>query len=681
MHRRALSCIHASHRTLVAHSLTQRPAPARRLARNAMSTSSAAQGEAQKDSMMQVEETAPGYANAGAQEGQAGEDTTTAPGVIPEGFIVHTESSTSILFAAPPSTTSSGPAPVFLNPVQEYNRDLSVVAIRTWGEVRQREKRDRWEEGLRKKWAKKRARDAKGEGDKGPKKRKAESGEKEAVAEADAREGEAEKTSESAAPAEPQDEKLPPPPTYKFTLLEALSATGLRAIRYAKELPLLRYVVANDLSASAVADIRRNIAFNGLSPAGHSLLPSVPPCVPLSSLKPGPPYGLSKSDIDEALHGKVRVNEGDACVYMYQHRDEDKRFDCVDLDPYGSAVPFLDAAVNATADGGLMCITCTDMGVLAGHNYPEKSYTHYGGVCINAEYSHEVALRLVLNALSSTASRYGRYIEPQLSLSIDFYVRLFVRVRTGPKEVKAVPSKTALVYYCHSCQTPHFQHLGRVTEKVNPRNGQSNATYHVPSGPPEEIEKGGRCGECGGKMHIAGPMWAAPIHNRDFVKEMLEHVESNPIDFKTSDRIKGMLRVALAEVEAPLYFSPAKIASYFHAICPPITTFASALLNAGYTVSRSHAMAGSIKTNAPRSFVHDVVREWIKEHPVAMKNVKEGSPAKVLLAKEQRHTVSLAPHPNVSSALLDNVKLVRYQMNPQENWGPAKAAVRGAPQK
>lgn len=62
----------------------------------------------------------------------------------------------------------------------------------------------------------------------------------------------------------------------------------------------------------------------------------------------------------------------------------------------------------------------------------------------------------------------------------------------------------------------------------------------------------------------------------------------------------------------------------------------SALLNADYTVSRSHAMAGSIKTNAPRSFVHDIVREWIKEHPVAMKNVKEGSPAKVLLAKEQR---------------------------------------------
>ena len=29
-------------------------------------------------------------------------------------------------------------------------------------------------------------------------------------------------------------------PKFKFTLLEALSATGLRAIRYAKEIPLLR---------------------------------------------------------------------------------------------------------------------------------------------------------------------------------------------------------------------------------------------------------------------------------------------------------------------------------------------------------------------------------------------------------------------------------------------------------
>lgn len=62
----------------------------------------------------------------------------------------------------------------------------------------------------------------------------------------------------------------------------------------------------------------------------------------------------------------------------------------------------------------------------------------------------------------------------------------------------------------------------------------------------------------------------------------------------------------------------------------------SALLNGGYSVSRSHAAAGSIKTDAPVSFVHDVMREWIKEHPVRKDKISEGSPALKLLNKPQQ---------------------------------------------
>ncbi|BGP43727.1 RNA methyltransferase tRNA(m5U54)methyltransferase [Rhodotorula kratochvilovae] len=634
-----------------------------------------------KDTEMQLEQ-ADTLAEA-STDAKADGKTEEAPPAVPEGFIPYTESTTSILFAAPPSAdgeAASGSAPVFLNPVQQYNRDLSVVAIRTWSETRQREKRTYWEEGLRRKRERKRGADGKG---KGGKKRKADGGEAvEAKAEGEGEKAPAEVKAEDKAPeavadpaAPPKEDTVPPAPTYKFTLLEALSATGLRAIRYAKELPLLKHVVANDLSASAVQDIQRNIAFNGLAPKGVFSLPGTEG-MKEEDIKPG--GARSKADIDEARYGKVRVNEGDACVFMYQHRNEDARFDCIDLDPYGSAVPFLDAAMNAIADGGLMCVTCTDMGVLAGHNYPEKAFTHYGGVCVNAEYSHEVGLRLVLNALATTAARYGRYIEPQLSLSIDFYVRLFIRVRTAPKEVKALASKTSLIYYCHSCQSPHWQAFGRVSEKVSEKSGAVNYGYHVPAGPPAGVE-GDRCGECGGKFHIGGPMWSAPLHNRAFVREMLDHVEANKRDFATHDRIKGMLTVAMAECEAPLYFSPAKMASLFNAVCPPIQTFGSALLNGGYEVSRSHAVPGSIKTNAPRTFVHDVIREWIKVNPVKMSNVKDGSPAKTLLARPMRHEVSLAPHPDAAKALLDDVKVVRYQMNPQANWGPARAAVRGAP--
>jgi tRNA (guanine26-N2/guanine27-N2)-dimethyltransferase len=48
--------------------------------------------------------------------------------------------------------------------------------------------------------------------------------------------------------------------------------------------------------------------------------------------------------------------------------------DVVDLDPYGSASPFIDAAIGSIADGGLLCVTCTDLAVLAGSQYPEKAY-------------------------------------------------------------------------------------------------------------------------------------------------------------------------------------------------------------------------------------------------------------------------------------------------------------------
>jgi hypothetical protein len=50
---------------------------------------------------------------------------------------------------------------------------------------------------------------------------------------------------------------------------------------------------------------------------------------------------------------------GDAVMLMHQHKDAQNRFDVIDLDPYGTASPFLDSAVQAVSDGGLLCVTCT----------------------------------------------------------------------------------------------------------------------------------------------------------------------------------------------------------------------------------------------------------------------------------------------------------------------------------
>ena len=45
--------------------------------------------------------------------------------------------------------------------------------------------------------------------------------------------------------------------------MEGLAASGLRAIRYAKEVPGIGRVDANDLDPAVVDAMQRNVAFNG----------------------------------------------------------------------------------------------------------------------------------------------------------------------------------------------------------------------------------------------------------------------------------------------------------------------------------------------------------------------------------------------------------------------------------
>lgn len=47
-----------------------------------------------------------------------------------------------------------------------------------------------------------------------------------------------------------------------ITILEALSATGLRSIRYAKEIPGIKEIIANDISPRALNDIKLNVLSN-----------------------------------------------------------------------------------------------------------------------------------------------------------------------------------------------------------------------------------------------------------------------------------------------------------------------------------------------------------------------------------------------------------------------------------
>lgn len=558
---------------------------------------------------------------------------------------------------------------------------------------------------------------------------------------------------------------------FRFTILEALSATGLRSIRYAREIPLLKKVIANDLSATAVKAMKRNVALN--FPNGR----------PMEEWSPeysgivGPKTDLAKLDVENATGDdtmeledqrttaatatavpngtpasasvdesttaeeaataeaathpqcKITINEGDALDVMYSHRHPSSRFHVVDLDPYGSAAPFINGAVQSIADGGLLCVTCTDLAVLASNNYPEKCYALYGGSSTRTEYSHEAALRLVLHSIAMSAAQYGRYIKPLLSLSIDFYLRVFVQVHTAPIEVKKLATQQGLVYTCFYCNNFHQQRLGRTTEAVSKKGGPI-VKHQTAVGPPPSIGPGSSCEECGSKYHVAGPMWLDPIHDSAFCTTLLEILERQPERSRTASRIRGMVGTAGSELpDAPFYFTPGKLSGLMHSTSPSLLNVTNALLHAGFRVSRSHCVGGSIKTDASRGQIYSIWRSWIDQgHPVKMESISENSPARFMLLNRRTEQERLAAqhsergranqpplinaedasddqddvgtdaaaakaasvryefdqeHPDAKRLMFSEdfgsrtqsaVKAVRYQQNPLPNWGPGTAA-------
>uniref|UniRef100_A0A7S0LH64 tRNA (guanine(26)-N(2))-dimethyltransferase n=1 Tax=Coccolithus braarudii TaxID=221442 RepID=A0A7S0LH64_9EUKA len=435
-----------------------------------------------------------------------------------------------------------------------------------------------------------------------------------------------------AAPEGGADTLIEPATNVRLRVLDALSASGLRAMRYAKEVAGLTQVVANDVDPVAVDVMTRNFERNGLSE------PLVVPHV------------------------------GDAARYLHDCRPpHGERFEVIDLDPYGSAAPFLDSAVQAVAEGGLLMVTCTDLAVLCG-SYPEACSAKYGSFPIKGKYCHEAALRIVLNCIDTHANRYGRYITPLLAVHINFYVRVFVRVYSSKSIVKLSPSKKAYLYQCSGCNAYALQPVARHFQQGN------SSKIVAGTGPPV----GEHCVHCGRVHHVGGPLWAAPMQDDAFVRRLCARLDKGET-FDSQRRLTGMLSSVLEELpDVPLFTQLAALCATLHIGCPPTVAVMSALMRQGYRVSRSHTDPIAIKTDASFEALFDVLRCWAAEKEDKRGkggnvDLSETSPGHAILSKVPAVQADFRPLPQVQQLLskkgADGEKVGKFLPNPAE-WGP-----------
>jgi tRNA (guanine26-N2/guanine27-N2)-dimethyltransferase len=231
-----------------------------------------------------------------------------------------------------------------------------------------------------------------------------------------------------------------------MAIFEALAASGLRSLRYWKEVPGLRTMVVNDLDPGAIDLAGENVVRNGL----EEVLVKKEHDDNDDNRNNQRDTSMEDGGINDPLkrynlrRRGIKLQVGDATHEMYmsripptlhpsqynttQAKYQKTQYDVIDLDPYGSAAPFLDAALQSIVSGGLMCITCTDMAALGG-SHPETCYGRYGAFPVQRSgYLQELALRILLYHVSIIAGRYGRTIRPVLSVGMAFYCRVFVEV-------------------------------------------------------------------------------------------------------------------------------------------------------------------------------------------------------------------------------------------------------------
>ena len=262
--------------------------------------------------------------------------------------------------------------------------------------------------------------------------------------------------------------------------------------------------------------------------------------------------------------GSCKITHHDAHRLFFQCYSARDYYDLVDVDCFGSAVPYLSTMLWATKIGGLMYLTSTDGRTLTGH-LPENSLQVYGAVARSHPAAHEQGLRLIIGSVQQQAATKGLGVEPIFSFFTGKTYRLMLRLQAKPNlNLK----NYGWLAYCHSCgnyQTVSARKIGKV-----------NCSCDNPT------------------VILSGAMWLGKLHHPQqlqCLQTIAQHLEWH--------EAANLLAVMSAEADFPPYFYTLReIGTRGKIDIPKRSRLIAALRNRGYPAVITHINPQAIKTNA-----------------------------------------------------------------------------------
>lgn len=319
----------------------------------------------------------------------------------------------------------------------------------------------------------------------------------------------------------------------EIRVADVLAASGVRGLRYLREVDGVGAVLLNDIDERAVANIERNLELNGS-----------PEC--------------------------VTVTNSDAASFL---AEEFRSLDYVDIDPFGSPAPFLDATARAVTHGSAAGITATDLGPLYG-SYPEVCRRRYASRPLKCAFGHEVGLRILIKEAVQAHARYDHAFTPRLAWHERHYSRVFGTVHESRKGCNRLLRDVGYLSFCRSCRWRAFDDA--------PAEG---------------------CPHCGADIEWAGPLWTGALADGAFADDVADELDGRGYD--EARELAGTV-AGEAGIATPFYDTH-EVAAAADVPAPKRADLVAALREQGYRATPTHFTPQGVRTDAPIDALHAAV--------------------------------------------------------------------------
>jgi tRNA (guanine26-N2/guanine27-N2)-dimethyltransferase len=306
-------------------------------------------------------------------------------------------------------------------------------------------------------------------------------------------------------------------------LLDATSATGIRGIRYSLEAGV------------------RDVTLLDINKAAH------------------------RSTVSNLKRNRIKAHAFNKGIDEYAATCRD-RYDVIDLDPFGTPVPYLNDVMRLATGDSLLMVTATDTAVLCGAQ-TSACIKLYGAKPLHNELCKEAGLRILAGFISRLAAQFNRGITIALSISDMHYMRLFVRMQHGAEMALSSIKENGFVSFCPACRD--FSTLRGVAPVMS-----------------------SKCNRCGGQVEIGGPMWLGNLYDDKIRVAMRENIAEVHLHSAVQ------LAQICAEPDIPFFYSLPMLSRRMKRGSVSPNRVMETLRDSGFTASKTQFDKDGLKTNA-----------------------------------------------------------------------------------